>query len=257
MAVQVLAVPDLGAGIRAGFTTRTGGASRGPWAAGNLGCSVGDDPAAVAANLADVSDWLGVRPAVGSQVHGRAVRRVEVAPAVGEKSPQCDGQIAVRRRDGAPVGLGVLAADCLPLLLVDPDVGVIATAHAGRRGLAAGVLQATVTEMVAAGAEPRRIRAVVGPGICGRCYEVPAGLQEEVAAVVPETVTTTDRGTPGLDLAAGARAVLTGLGVVQITDMGICTRTDDRFFSYRGAGGAAGPTGRFAGLIAVGRAVPG
>lgn len=249
-AVTVLAV-ELGPRVRAGFTTRVGGASRGPWAAGNLGSSTGDDPAAVAANHANVAAWLGVRPAFGFQVHGRTVVRVEAAPAPGRPSPVGDGQVARREPGSPPVGLGVLAADCLPVLLADDDAGVVATAHAGRRGLAAGVLEATVAGMVAAGADRGRIRAVIGPGICGGCYEVPPALRAEVAAAVPATSTTTRRGTAGLDLPAGARAVLAGLGVAAVVDLGICTMTDSRFFSYRGAGGPAGPTGRFAGLIAL------
>lgn len=250
LAVEVLGI-DLGPRIRAGFSTRVGGASRGPWSAGNLGSSVGDDPAAVRSNHDDIASWLGVRPAFGYQVHGRTVRRVEAPPEPGSPSPVCDGQVARRDPAGTQLGLGVLAADCLPVLLADDDAGVIATAHAGRRGLAGGVLQATVGAMVAAGAEPGRIHVVVGPGICGRCYEVPADMRDEVAAAVPETATTTGCGTPGLDLAAGARAVLADLGVAHVVDLGICTRTDPRFFSYRGDGGPAGPTGRFAGLIAL------
>lgn len=242
---------ELGPRVRAGFSTRAGGASRGPWSTGNLGSSVGDDPAAVRSNHEDVAGWLGVRPAFGFQVHGRVVRRVVEPPVPGRPSAVCDGQVASGGPGSAPVGLGVLAADCLPVLLADDDAGVVATAHAGRRGLSEGVLAATVAEMVAAGAEPRRVRAVIGPGICGRCYEVPAAMRDEVAAGVPATATTTGRGTPGLDLAAGARAVLAELGVADVVDLGVCTRTDPRFFSYRGAGGPAGPTGRFAGLIAL------
>jgi YfiH family protein len=147
------------------------------------------------------------------------------------------------------VPIGVLVADCVPVLLSDPVAHVIGAAHAGRRGLVAGVLQATVEAMTALGAEPSRIEAVVGPAICGRCYEVPAQMRDEVAAAVPGSGCETVSGTPGLDLPAGALAVL-GTAGVRARSVGICTAEDPRFYSYR----RDGVTGRFAGaLMVVGR----
>lgn len=251
MAVEVIAV-DLGPGVRAGFSLRSGGASRGGHAESNLGSSVGDDPAAVAANHADLAHWLGSRPVFAHQVHGAGVRQVDLSgPPPPGPDARLDAQVARRPTGGAVarLGLGVLAADCLPVLFADPVAGVLGVAHAGRRGLAGGVLEAAVAAMVAAGAHAGDLRAVVGPGICGACYEVPEALQAEVAAAVPATACRTSAGTPGLDLPAGARGVLSGLGVGSVTVLDWCTATDDRFFSYRGAGGPAGVSGRFAGVV--------
>ena len=106
----------------------------------------------------------------------------------------------------------MLVADCVPVLLADPEAGVVAAVHAGRRGLVAGVVEAAVAAMVEQGASVERIRAAIGPAIAGQSYEVPAELQDEVAAVVPQTRATTSWGTPALDLPAGVAAVLRGRG---------------------------------------------
>lgn len=142
--------------------------------------------------------------------------------------------------------IGVLVADCMPVLLSDPVAHVAGAAHAGRRGLVAGVLTATVEAMAGLGAEPSRIEAVIGPAICGRCYEVPADMRDDVDAAVPGTACETAAGTPGLDLPAGALGVLRAAGV-EARATGICTAEDDRFFSYR----RDGVTGRFAGVVMI------
>lgn len=138
----------------------------------------------------------------------------------------------------------VLAADCLPVVLADPVAGVVAAAHAGRVGLLAGVLQRTVTTMTACGADPRRTTAVVGPAAGACCYEVPEAMAAEADAVLPGVRATTRRGTPSLDLRAGAVLALGGAGVRAVTHVDACTIDDDRFFSYR----RDGRTGRHAGL---------
>jgi hypothetical protein len=99
--------------------------------------------------------------------------------------------------------------------------------------------------MTAAGADPAAITALIGPGICGQCYEVPAQLRDEVAAAVPATHCTTRNGTPGLDLRAGIAAQLAAAGVRQVQADGRCTAEDPDLYSYR----RDGVTGRFAGLI--------
>lgn len=229
---------DLGAGIRAGFTTRAGGEGRGRFASANLSNAVGDDPAVVLANRRLLQEWAGGPVTLHRQVHGTTVA------AAGNEPSDADAVVGGRGQ-----AVGVLAADCLPVLFADPVAGVTAAAHAGRRGLADGVVQATVAAMVARGADPVRMAAVVGPGICGRCYEVPAQLRAEVAALVPGSPATTRAGTPSLDLPAGAVAVLRAAGVGSVRSVGICTAEDDRFFSHRGDGGAVAPTGRFAGVV--------
>jgi YfiH family protein len=141
--------------------------------------------------------------------------------------------------------LAVLVADCVPVLLADPRAGVVGAAHAGRRGLADGVLEAVVAVMLSRGADPRRIRAALGPAAGGCCYEVPAAMRENVAERVPAAWATTRAGTPSLDLRAGAASVLAGLGIGAVLQVGGCTIDDPALYSYR----RAPVTGRFAGLV--------
>jgi polyphenol oxidase len=143
------------------------------------------------------------------------------------------------------VALGALAADCAPVLVADPVARLVGAAHAGRPGMAAGVVPALVTAMAQAGGRPERMHAIVGPSICGGCYEVPGPMRDEVAAAVPESACVTRKGTPGIDLRAGLHAQLAALGIGQVSDDGRCTAETDELFSYR----RDGATGRFAGLI--------
>ncbi len=212
--------------------------SIGRYASANLSGAVGDDPAAVATNRARLDRWAGRPVVIHRQVHGTTV-----AAAAG---PVIEADAVV---GGPGDAVAVLVADCLPVLVADPVAGVVAAVHAGRRGLAAGVLQAAVGALVARGADPAGMIAVVGPGICGRCYEVPAQLRAEVADLVPDTAATTRAGTPALDLPAGAVAVLRSEGVDSVRALRICTAEDARLFSHRGDGGARAATGRFAGAV--------
>jgi len=228
---------DLGNGIRAGFTSRRGGLSDPPYDTLNLGLAVGDDPSTVARNRALLDDWVGAPVVYATQVHGTDVVLLSEPATVGE----ADALVSIS--SGAPVG--VLVADCVPVLLADASAGVVAAVHAGRRGLASGVLQAAVEAMVGAGADVERIRAASGPAIGGRSYEVPADLRDEVADVVPETFATTSWGTPALDLPAGVSAVLGRLGVEVVFVSDRDTYTDGDLFSFR----RSQRTGRSAGVV--------
>ena len=135
------------------------------------------------------------------------------------------------------VGLVIRVADCLPVLFVDEHSGVIGAAHAGRTGLLAGVLTKTVEAMHSLGAT--RIQAMIGPHICGRCYEVPKPMLEEAAAQRPGIRSRTSWGTPALDLGGAAIAELTELAVT-VTSVGQCTLEHSDFYSHRGSGGTAG-----------------
>ena len=253
--VPVLAV-DLGAGVRAGFTTRAGGVSQGPWAGLDLGLAVGDEPGAVLQNRARLARWAGAPVRFGRQVHGTTVVRVRVAGVEetpdaaraapdgdDEQEPEADALVTTDR--GVP--LGVLVAECVPVLLADAQAGVVATAHAGRRGLLGGVLHRAVEAMVAAGARPGGIRAGVGPAAGGCCYEVAAEMQAEACAARPELRATTSWGTPSLDLRAGAVADLAAAGVADVALVGGCTVESGDLYSYR----RARVTGRFAGVVAL------
>jgi YfiH family protein len=138
------------------------------------------------------------------------------------------------------VALLVRVADCVPVLLADVEHGILGAAHAGRPGLVAGIVTATVGRMRALGAE--RIVAWLGPHVCGRCYEVPAQMRDEVAAAVPESFAETSWGTPAVDVGAGVVAQLEAEGV-EVVDASRCTVEDDELYSYRRQGADAGRLG--------------
>lgn len=244
---------DLGPGVVAGFTTRHGGVSPAPWSSLDLGTSTGDDPARVRENRARVEQWVGAPVTFATQVHGDGVLGVgpeELAAWSGEHPPLTVGEADALVTETERLGLGVLVADCVPVLLADPVARVVAVAHAGRNGVAAGVVHRALDALVDRGASLADVRAAVGPSVCGRCYEVPEALREQVSAVVPETWATTDAGTPALDLPAGVLAQLASRGVsAQHVDR--CTLTDGDLFSHRRATASGTTTGRQAGLVVL------
>lgn len=221
------------------FTDRHGGVSGVPFDSLNLAIEGGDDPADCAENLRLVlADFApGDELADLYQVHGARVDVLEDRRFTGR--PDADAIISF----SPGRVLAVRAADCVPVLLADPVAGVIGAVHAGRLGLTAGVVPATVQRMRDFGATD--IFAWVGPHVCGACYEVPAQLQAEVGAIEPDSVATTSWGTPSLDLGAGVRAQLERDGVAVI-DAAICTRESPDLYSHRRDGPRAG---RQAGLI--------
>jgi len=242
----------LGAGVVAGFATRGGGSSQAPYDSLNLAFTVGDEPAAVRANRAAL--LTAAAPAAQMMVWAEQVHGGDVAVVTEGRGPDNQpGEQAVPGVDALVTTtpgllLCIRVADCLPVLFADAHAGVIGAAHAGRRGLVAGILHGTVAAMESLGAERGRIRAVIGPGICGRCYEVPATLAAEVGGVLPGSRAVTTWGTPSLDLPAAAYRVVQGLalGAVELVDE--CTAEQpDRWFSYR----RAQRTGRFAGFVAL------
>jgi YfiH family protein len=234
----------LGRRVRWAFTDRTGGTSGGPYTSANLGGHVGDEATSVETNRARLAASLGVpreQLLFMSQVHGREVRVVDGAPLDDATAVEpCDGQVT-RSPD---VVLAVLVADCVPVLLADPATGVVAAVHAGRPGVAQRIVQRAVEQMVSVGADPSAIEALLGPSVCGRCYEVPDPMRAEVAAVAPRAWATSAAGTAALDLRAGLVGQLADLGVAATT-VGPCTRESAEHYSYR----RDGTTGRFAGLV--------
>jgi YfiH family protein len=217
--------------VRRVVTTRAGGRSTGPFARFNLSAGVGDDPVAVAANRRRLAAELGVRGVVFlDQVHGTEVAVVDTVPRPAEPDrPGADA--AVTALPG--VALAVLTADCVPVLLADPRAEVVGVAHAGRVGAAAGVLARVLTAMEKLGARAGDCEALLGPAVCGACYEVPAAMRDEVEAALPGSSTRTRRGTPGLDLRAGLRRQLVTLGVGRIGVDPRCTVEDPDLYSYR------------------------
>jgi polyphenol oxidase len=234
--------PDLGDRVLAAFSGRSGGVSSPPYRALNLGLGVGDDPAAVLANRDAVAQACGLPP--GQLTFMRQIHGADVWYA-GPDMGQPPGPVDAMFTDRPGKALCVLVADCVPVLVADSAARLVGAAHAGREGLVAGVVPALIAAMVAAGARPARMRAVTGPAICGRCYEVPAEMQARVSAIVPAARCVTLAGTSGLDIAAGVRAQLADAGVASITADGRCTRESGDLYSYR----RDGITGRFAGLV--------
>jgi polyphenol oxidase len=165
-----LDVLDDGDAVRHAFFTREGGVSEGLFASLNCGYGSGDDPANVARNRAIAAERLGLagdRLVTCYQVHSAAVLTVE-KPWLREDAPRADGMVT----DRPGIALGVLAADCAPVLFADAEAGVIGAAHGGWRGALSGVMEATVVAMTALGAAPGRIRAGIGPCIRQDSYEV-------------------------------------------------------------------------------------
>ncbi len=245
--------------VEVAFTDRAGGVSGPPFDSLNLAAVGDDDPSAVATNLCRVQQAFagtsyGEPWALMHQVHGGDVVRVHAAdlpaePAPGvDHLPTADGLVT----DEPGVTLVVRVADCVPVLLADPEAGVVAALHVGRPGLVADVLPHGVGAMRELGADQARVRAWIGPHVCGRCYEVPESMRDDVEAAVPGTATTTSWGTPAVDLGAGVRAQLdaAGIGAQRVEAVGRCTREDPDLFSYRRDGAASG---RLAGLVRVTR----
>lgn len=155
------------------------------------------------------------------QVHG-----TDVAWAMPGLVPEADALLTYTPN----LGVLVRVADCVPIVLATEERDTIGVVHAGRKGLVSGVIPAAVKVLTDRG--KGALTAVIGPHICGRCYELDEQTANEVAVAVPEAASTTRWGTPGADIGAGAAAQLRALGV-EYRDLGRCTLEDDQFFSYR------------------------
>jgi hypothetical protein len=232
-------VPDWPAAkrVRALVTTRAGGSSAGAFATLNLSLRVGDDAERVARNRAVVRACLPGEPAWIRQVHGTTVVDPQRA------TPETEADAAVSRRAGAVCV--VMTADCLPVLLSDGAGSVVGIAHAGWRGLAAGVIEATVRAMAAPSGD---LIAYIGPGIGPRRYEVGDDVRRAFVASDPGAAGSFAPHGDGkhlADLYALARRRLAAAGVDRVYGGGFCTAGEDRFFSFR----RDRTTGRMASLI--------
>jgi YfiH family protein len=241
----------LGPGVRAAYSTRAGGVSQGGYASLNLGSHVGDAPAAVAENRARVAAAFGAPPLYLNQVHGCRVAR----PAPGDAVPEADAALSLRPE--AP--LAILVADCLPVLFVARDAAgqarAVAAAHAGWRGLAAGVLEASLQALRDA-VPAAEVSAWLGPCIGAAAFEV----GEDVLRGFGRSAAQPGghfRWQPRADGSPAWRADLRGLarerlqaaGVVQIQAETDCTVSEpSRFFSFRRDGAVSGRFGAFIGL---------
>lgn len=210
------------------FSDRRGGISAGRYRSLNLGDHVGDEPTAVAANrglLAARVGLTGADLAVMQAVHGRTSAAVAVPGVV----PAVDILVTT----SPDIGLLAMAADCVPLALVDPVAGVAAAVHSGWRGIAANAPGAAVAAMTELGAHPADITARLGPAICPRCYEVSNDVRDEVAAAAPDAAARTATGSPAVALHAAARQQLRATGVLEVGADPTCTAESADHFSYR------------------------
>lgn len=231
---------------RHGFFTRRGGVSEGPYASLNCSLSGQDRRDSVLENRARAARAVGAEPErlVGlMQVHGVAVVRVDAAWEAGS-GRQADAMVT----DRPGLALGIVTADCAPVLFADATAGVIGAAHAGWRGALAGVLEATTAAMVTLGARPDRIVAAIGPCIGQESYEVAADLRDDVLARAAEDAVWFVAGRPArwqFDLAGYCAARLRAAGIGTVERVAACTMAEpDRFFSHRrrtlAGGGAIG-----------------
>ena len=214
------------------FTNRHGGFSHGDYSSWNLASHVGDDQADVERNLEKLRERIGDF-AIMSQVHGDTVFVVDKVP---EQVPVADALITANPE----LALVVMVADCIPLLLRSEKL--VAAVHVGRAGLMNSISLKSVAMMSALGAT--QITGSIGPAICGKCYEVPKDLHDEVVARHPLAASKSKTGTPALDL---PRALIAALAKVNVP-VGIsagCTLEDEDLFSYR----RNQRTGRQAGVI--------
>jgi len=216
------------------FTARPGGNSVGGFTSFNLGDHVGDDFEAVAQNRRILQKMLSrMEPQFMNQVHGNEVVEVD-----GGSMNQVTADALITRRAGLP--LAVLSADCLPILVSGENIaGAI---HAGRKGILNGIIERTITKMRELGG--KELSAIIGPAICGNCYEVDVQMYLDAIEIDPNLATTQE--THCLDLKKAATGQLHSQGV-SVTDIGICTAHNPNFFSYR----RDGISGRSAGVIVL------
>ena len=211
----------------------------GDFASLNLGGHVGDDPLTVESNRTLVANAFGVgrdRLLFMNQQHGSNV--VVVDGQWHGEPPEADALVTT----STDCALAVLVADCTPVLLVDQVAGVAAAVHAGRPGMMSGIVGRAVDAMTDLGA--RSISAVVGPSVCGRCYEVPEAMRVQAARISPVASAVSWQGTPAIDVAGAVVEQLRARSVAVQWIAG-CSRESEELFSYR----RRHRTGRCAGVV--------
>jgi len=235
---MMIEAPSLAAidGVAHGFSTRLGGVSSGIYASLNCGPGSKDDPANVIDNRARIANILCAAPDNLITLYQKHTNIAVVAekPWARSELPEADAMVTA-----VPgLAIGVLTADCAPVLFCDPEARVVGAAHAGWRGALSGVVEATVDAMTGLGAKPERIRAVVGPAISQGAYEVGQNYRERFVAEDPDAaaffVADEGSGEPHFDLSGYAAGRLARAGVGEIVDLRRCTYYDETgLFSYR------------------------
>lgn len=236
--------------IRHGFFGRQGGISTGVYAGLNVSDSGGDDPSAAAANRAIVATSLGLGDlAILRQVHSNRVVTLTAPPT----GPRLEADALVTNQPG--IALGILTADCTPILFADPQAGIIGAAHAGWRGAVDGIVGNSIAAMAALGAEPSRIVAAIGPTISGPNYEVGPQFLADFLALHPNGANhffVPEGQREHFDLPGFIREQLATAGITRVEQVGSCTYgAPDRYFSHRYATHQGTTTGRQIAVIAM------
>lgn len=236
--------------LRHGFFGRAGGVSKGEFEGLNVSLSMGDDPAAVDANRQAIAATLASGPLVIlKQTHSTRVETITAPIAPGS----VDADAMVTATPG--LALGILTADCTPILFADPEAGVIGAAHAGWRGAADGIIGNTIAAMAALGAEPSRVRAAIGPTISRENYEVGDQFRADFLALHPggaHHFFTPSGGKAHFDLPGFVIEQLHAAGVAGVEQVGACTyAAPERYFSHRYATHQHTRTGRQIAVIGM------
>jgi purine-nucleoside/S-methyl-5'-thioadenosine phosphorylase / adenosine deaminase len=223
-------------GVRHGFFTRQGGVSGGLYASLNCGPGSRDDAANVTENRARVAEILSVQSSRLLSVFQKHSATAVIADAPWEAGEAPEADAIVTATPGLAVG--ILTADCAPVLFCDGEARVVGAAHAGWRGALSGIIEATVGAMLELGARPERIAAVIGPAISQKAYEVGAEYVERFLAEEPQSsaffITDEGSGEPHFDLPGYVGERLSRAGIGAIADLGLCTYCEEtRLFSYR------------------------
>jgi polyphenol oxidase len=222
-------------GLRHAFFTREGGVSEGVYAGLNGGLGSDDDPERVRENRRRVAGQMGVAPAQLVSVHQVHSPDAVVAnaPWEGPSRPKADAIVTAT----CGLAISVTAADCGPVLLVDPNARVIAAAHAGWKGALTGIVESTIQAMEKLGAERGRMVAAIGPLIRQQSYEVGGEFVERFLDADADNavyfIPSNRNGHAMFDLAGFIRTRLENAGVLMIDDLGVDTYSDERFYSYR------------------------
>lgn len=249
---QSAALADLPS-VRHGFFGRKGGSSLGEFAENNMSIAAGDEPRAVDINRSAAAEAIGFRRNqlfLLKQVHSNRVHRLNAYPTDDEP---IEADAMVTRQP--LLALGILTADCTPILLADEQARVVGAAHAGWRGAVDGIVGRTVSAMVELGADPARIVAAIGPTISGENYEVGPHFMEDFTKLRPDGwryFSTRNSGRAHFDLPGFVAAELASAGVTQLERIGGCTYAHpDRYFSHRYATHQGGKTGRQIAIIGL------
>jgi polyphenol oxidase len=234
---MMLASPLLSAvpGLRHAFFTREGGVSGGIYRSLNAGIGSQDDPASFGENRRRMAEQIGVSPQHFLTVHQTHSPDVIVATAPWQNGSRPKADAIVTRTEG--LAIGATAADCGPILLVDPGARVIGAAHAGWKGALTGILEAAIAAMEELGAERGRMVAAIGPLIRQPSYEVGGEFVERFINADAENalffLPSARTGHSMFDLAGYIRRRLETAGILVIDDIGVDTYADENFFSYR------------------------